>query len=515
MPNFSPYANFGYCSIIKEDTAGTPIIPTNFLRIVNDSIEPVFNNSAIQEIQWSRERNIRSVPWKIEISWDIEFYVETKQIGHFLRWLFWAPTTNIMTAWTSFAHLFKVSDTALTYTIDIKKADSPWIYRYFWCIISWLNFEEDENKIKCTASVMPRKAFIDAKITTSVNSWTTLALSQTSWLTTSDTILILDKDDWFITLKELTITSIDSETQLTVSTIDVQLDVKDLVVIKKSTATYDQNKVLTFLGWSQLYTGDDIDNTTAVNKESFMLNYQNEVEAKYFGWFEEVSRYPWDVLLKWYTATWQIDKFYDTQSNIDKMIQNEKFWLRVIMQGETAIESNSVVKASSVWGTTANGFKVEASTGWKAWNDFNITLIIADDDTLAATLSWNNIVVSLANTTASNNTWTLIAAVVNALSWVDGTAEWTWVEEFTTAIDNQNLWFYIWQTNVIWRDASEKPYIQFDNACSKIDPYFIGWSEDDILMEEIPLTFYKDTETLINPKKWSSKVLLVNWVSSY
>jgi hypothetical protein len=46
----------------------------------------------------------------------------------------------------------------------------------------------------------------------------------------------------------LTITSVDSDTQLTTATIDVQLDVNDIVVIKKATASYDQGKVLTWLG---------------------------------------------------------------------------------------------------------------------------------------------------------------------------------------------------------------------------------------------------------------------------
>lgn len=141
--------------------------------------------------------------------------------------------------------------------------------------------------------------------------------------------------------------------------------------------------------------------------------------------------------------------------------------------------------------------------------------MIASNDTLAATQSGNNIVVSLANSTASKNTGTLIAAAIDALSLVVGTAEGTGATQFTAAVDNQNLGFYPGSTNVVGRDASEKPYLQFDNAAAKIDTYFPGGSEDDILMEEIPVTFYMDVETATNPKKWSSRVSLVNSVSSY
>ncbi len=85
MSNFSPYANYGYLSIIPEVTAGTPITPTNFLRLVSEGIETNFGNSNVMEIAGSRERNIRSVPNQIEVGGDIEFYVESKMIGHFLR----------------------------------------------------------------------------------------------------------------------------------------------------------------------------------------------------------------------------------------------------------------------------------------------------------------------------------------------------------------------------------------------------------------------------------------------
>ncbi len=514
MSNFSPYANYGYLALIKETTAWTPVTPTSFLRLVSESIETNFGVSNVMEIAWSRERNIRSVPNQIEVWWDIEFYVEPKMIWHFLRGLYWAPTTQTLTAATAFRHVFEVTDTPKTYTIDIKAADAPWVHRYYGVQITGLSFEWDDNKLKCTASLSPRKAFINARVTAAASSGTSLLIDQTSWLTTADSILVLDKADWFTTIATLTISAIVSDTELTTSTIWVQLDEWDIIVIKKATATYDQDKIFTWLwGW-QVYTWADIDNTSAVNKEAFTLEYKNEVEARYFGWLEESARYPGDVITKWYTWNWKIDKFYDSESNLDKLRKNEKFWLRVLLQWESIIEANDAVKASSIWGAS-NWFKVEAATAGKAWNDINVTLVINTTDDLEATQTGNNILVKLANSTASKNTGTLIAAAIDALSLVVWTADWTGATTFTTAVDNQNLWFYAWSTNVVGRDASEKAYLQFDNSAAKIDTYFPGWSEDDILMEEIPLTFYKDVETPIIPKKWSTRVILVNSVSSY
>ena len=155
------------------------------------------------------------------------------------------------------------------------------------------------------------------------------------------------------------------------------------------------------------------------------------------------------------------------------MRKNEKFGLRVFMQGETALEANSAVAAYSEWGAS-NGFRVTAETAGKAGNDISVTLVIASTDTLSATISGNNVTVNLANTTASKNTGTLIAAAINALTGVSSTAVGTGATQFTTAVDSQNLGAYIGQTNVVGRDASEKPYVQLDFACAKIDTYFPG-----------------------------------------
>lgn len=521
MSNFAPYANYGYVALIKEVTAWVPVVPSNFLRILSESIEVNFWVSNVQEIAWSRERNIRSVQNQIDVAWDIEFYIESKMIWHFLRWIYGSPVSQILTAGKAFRHVFSVTDTPRTYTIDIKPADAPWVHRFYWVQINELQFEPDDNKMKCTASLMPRKAFINARVTTAVSSGTTLTLDQTSWLTSSDTIIILRKEDWFTTVQELSITSVDSDTQITTDTITTPIDVDDIVVIKRSTAVYDQDKIFTWLGGSQIFTGDDIDNTSVEDKENFSLTYTNEVEARYFAGLEESARFAGDVLVKWYQGAGQVDKFYDSESNLDKLRKNEKMWLRLLSSWEVALEVNIAIKSSSTWGATANGFKIEASAGWKAWNDINITILIADDDTLAVTKTWNNIIINLANTTSSKNTGTLIAAAIDALTWVDGTAEGTGAEEFTIAEDNQNLGFRIdsagaeaW-TNIVGRDASEKPYIQFDNAAAKLDIYSPSASEDDLLIEEIPLTFYKDVESGDTSKKWSTRILLVNSVSSY
>lgn len=516
MPNFSPYANYGYLSLIKESTAGTAVTPTNYLRLISENIVPNFGVSPVQEISGDRERNIRSIQNNVEIGGDVEFFVEPKMVGHFLRSLFGAPTTQTLTAATAFRHTFLVSDTPLTYTFDIKPANAPWVHRYFGVYVTKLSFEPEENKLKCTATLMPRKAFIQARVTTAASSGTSLDLDQTSGLTTSDTIIVLQKEDGYTTIAEYTIAAVNSETNLTVSTISDTLEVGDIVVIKKATESYDQDKVLTWNGGAAVFTGDDIDNTSNENKEEFSLEYNNEVEARFFGGLDESARFPGDIITKGYFASGQLTKYYDDQLNLDKLRKSTKVGIRVKFEGETALESNSSQKARTYWGT-GNGFYVEASTAGQDGNDINVTIVIAADDNLAVSKSGNNILISLANTTASKNTGTLIAAAVNALSGVDSVAEGTGAEQFTAAVDNTNLGDAISGATapVVGRDANQVPSIWFEHADAKMDPFFPSASEDDVLVEEIPFTFYKDTESGNQAKKISTRIRLVNDVSSY
>ena len=48
-----------------------------------------------------------------------------------------------------------------------------------------------------------------------------------------------------------------------------------------------------------------------------------------------------------------------------------------------------------------------------------------------------------------------------------------------------------------------------------MDPFFPSANEDDVLVEEVPFTFYKDVESGNQAKKLSVRVRLVNDVSAY
>ena len=529
MPSFNPYSNYGYVALIKESTAGTAVIPTNYLRVMSESFNANYTIQDINEVAGDRERRQRSVEGQIEIAGDIDFFVDPKMIGHFLRSVLGAPTTQTLTAATAFRHTFTVTDNPLTYTFDMQRADAPWVHRYFGVMITNVEFAREENAIKCTASIVGRKAFTQARVLTAANSGTTLEVDQTSGLTTGDTLLVIQKaddglsDGGYTTVKELTISSIDSETQLTTSTIDVQIDVDDIVMIKRATVSdsdYNQDDPFTFQGGTQIYTGIDVDNTSIECKEDLTLTIMNEVESRYCSGLNRINRFASDVLVKGFMAEGLFTKYYDNESYLDRLRANAEFGMRVFMEGEVALEANSAVAAKTYFGS-GNGFSVEASTAGKAGNDINVTIVSAADDTLAASIDGNNVLIELANTTPGNNTGTLIAAAVNALSGVDSVAEGTGAQEFDASSDtlsNTNLGDTVSGSTaaVVGRDASEKPYLQFDFASAVIDNYEVSNTEDEIVTQEIPLKFYKDTDSADNQRKgYTLKIRLVNNISAY
>lgn len=518
--SFSPYSNFGYLILKPEAVEGVAEKPTIPVRVTDNSINAMYGHQDINEIAGERERRISHVEGQNEVTGEVEFFVEPQAIGHFLRSLFGAPVTQTLVAATSFRHTFNVTNTPKSYTFDMQIGDAPWCHRFFGLIISKLSFSKDDNAWKCTAEAMGRKAFTSARVIDSVNSGTTLTLDQTAGLTTSDTILILDKADGVTILKELTIASIDSETQLTTSTIDVQLDPDDMVVIKSAEilpSDYLQSDPFVFLGGSQIYVGEDIDNTSRECKEDVELDLMNEIEARYCSGLDKEARFASDLIIKGYTAEAKVTKFYNSESYLDKARANDEFGFRILMQKEVAISANAAVKARSYWGT-GNGFYVEAATAGKEGNDFNVTIVLNDTDDLAASVSGKNVLIELANATAAKNTGTLIVAIVTALTGLDAAVQGTGAQEFTAAVINYNLGDTVSGATaaVVGRDASEKPYLEFNFAAAMPDNFELSPSEDEIVTQEVPLLFYKDVNAAkIQRKGWSTKIRLVNSIASY
>ena len=227
--------------------------------------------------------------------------------------------------------------------------------------------------------------------------------------------------------------------------------------------------------------------------------------------------------MKGYTAEIEAKGLYRSQVNIDKNRSNEKYPIRTLLKYNTTANSFSSVKAKSTWGT-GNGFYVEATTAGKAGNDINITIEINTIDTLAVSVSGKNILVKLANATASKNTGTLIAAAISAAATglATSVAIGTGAEQFTTTEKNQNLGFRVTDagaeagTNTVGVDTNEKEYMEFNFPKCLITGDFPEASEDNLIEEALKFTAYVDGKCA-DPqvKQFSTRIFLHNNIASY
>ena len=510
--SFSPLSNFGYLGLSAQ-TDDNPVKPSTFIRIMSEGLKPKYNVQPLQEVSGSRERLIRNIQDKIEMDGPIEFNVEDKGIYHFLR-SFHGNATKQTVATGVYRYVLQITNTTKPYTIDVRPGDAPWVHRFWGAQVVKLNYSRNGNAIKGQVQIMPTKAFTVAAVTTDASSGVTLLVDQTSGLTTSDTLVVIDKSNGSTVKGELGITSVDSENQLTVSTIGFSIVAGDLIGIKAAAVTdasYNQNPPFQFMNGTAVYTGADIDNTVEEEKEDLELETMNDVDPRWTSGPNQINRYPAEILIKGYEASGKITKWYDGQSKISKLRNNEHIALRVVMNGPAAITTNSATKARSNFGGV-NGFYVEAATAGKAGNDLNITIVMNSTDSLAASKSGNNILLKLANTTMSNNTGTLIAAALDALTGVDAGANGTGAQQFTSAdvLSNTNLGFHSSGTNVVGSDANTKPYLQYDFASAALDPFFPNLKENEIIPQDVPLKFYVDSNgSNIQRKNWSCRVFLV------
>jgi len=448
---------------------------------------------------------MRFVKNTVPISGSIEIYCEPSTLGYFLNNYFGAATETVIEAGIINLHEFKLTGTEPpTYTYEFQVAGAAYVERFFGCRISKLSFAQVDNVIKLTMDIVGQKAFSNAKVTKEATSGTELLVDQTSGLTTSDSIKVLNAST-FTEIAEYTIAAIVSETELTVSTISDTLPVDALVVIASQSPTYSLSSDLIYKGGSCYKIGVDIDNTSSRAIEDFTFEFNRESESFFAACgYDVVSRMASAIKLKSVDAIGSMKKYYDTQEYLDKLRQKEDFAARLKILGAATGTNAAAVAATRVYdnGTGTDGFNVTASTAGEDGNDINVILEINTIDTLAAAISGNTVTVSLANTTSSNNTGTLIAAAIDALTGVDSAAEGAGTDEFTVAATKINL--------AGGRDAYQKEMLQIDFYKCNYDPFNVAIGEDEIVSQDMNMMTAYDT-----PNAGNFGVSLRSAITSY
>lgn len=493
MSDATSYAKLGYLMLIKETTAGTVVYPTTPIEILSESIVTNWDFTSVSQVSGKRSLDIRPSLNRIgPFEGTIELYAEPRQFGHFLVGLFGEDTNTTLAADISYQHDFEPTNTLKTYTMDVKIAGESYVKRFFGVRVKKITWSLDENKIKAAIDVTAQRVFSNARVTTAASSGTALELDQTSGLTTSDTILVLDQDAPGTTLATLTITTVTDETNLVVSTIGASLAVDDIVVIQAQTLDtedYEQNDELIWSGGADVYinTGANaMQNLSAkTNCETFEITVENELEPRWAATgVDVVDRMPSNILVKGVRVTGKFSQFHTTPEFLDMLRENEQVGLRFNLFG-SALDTNSAEAAEGTIESDGAGTVTVAVTATgEAGNDYAI-IVQLGTSAGAATASLSNKLITLTlSTTAGNNAVATIATLIDGLSNVTATS--SGAGNVTVADNADKIEFGT------GRDADERELLRFDFPNARLNVFDANISADEIVNEEIPFTGYWD-----------------------
>ena len=502
----NPYSKLGYVGIAEETTPGTAIKPDTYIEILSEDINVEYAVTPATPVSSRRDVNKSPAKDKIAISGTITVLVEANNIGEFLNCFAGAPSNTTVLANKVYEHVWDLANTnEKAYTIDVQPADANYVIRYVGVKISQLAFSQSDNKIQCAIAITAQKAFTNARITTALGNSTALKLDQSSGVTTDDVLRVIDKDSFAVD-DTASITTVDSETAITLAEVATG-SVGDILVLQQSSPIFTGSDEMIWIGGSEVKMkadnnkGNPIYNTDDKNVEDFSINLNNELEARYAAKGNNLAdRFPSSVKVKGFTADGNVNILFTNSERLDDMRSNEQVAIRFDFIGKK-LDTNSAETASVAIGSGNAQILVTASTAGEDGNDLNVRIVANDTDVLAASIDGNNILLELASTTTASNTSTLSAIAINALTGVTAAAGGTGAGE-TQLVAKTNL-----ETG---RDANQRELLRIDLPHTIFAPFNQNIAEDDLIVEEIDWNAYWDATD-----SRTCRVLLRNAISDY
>lgn len=182
-----------YLAVKPETTAGTAVIPTNFIPLVSERIRSMLNQTP--------DRRMKGLDWKSDDllqgdrkhEGDVVIFANADSLGHFLNMTYLKGNTTGSA--TGYTHPFTVGSPD-SYTIEIQKG--PYAQRYFGVKAEQLKLDWVDQKMQITASIKAMGQFSAGKLKVALSgSVTSLKLSSeydmkpNTGLVAGDTISVL------------------------------------------------------------------------------------------------------------------------------------------------------------------------------------------------------------------------------------------------------------------------------------------------------------------------------------
>jgi hypothetical protein len=296
------YGKYEYLKVKKETTAGTAVTPDVPLEFMEADLDPNIENNFLSVAVAHRGKNQRLVAGKNgPVTGSIKLPVQAKTFGHPLQWTFGAPSTSGPTD-SAYTHVFtpNAAGTIPTYTADFALMGLGYVHRVFGMRGASLKTSYSDNALMADCGISALGAFTVARVTTTAGSGTTLVISSTQGLTTSDTITVSYGDG--TNSEDLTISNINADgVTLTVSSISKTHTAGDRVVIKSSTASYTVGSQFSGIGGSQFYIGSAIGSVAAFDAEDYTMDFSQEIDARHaLTGLKESDRWPYVALVNGY-----------------------------------------------------------------------------------------------------------------------------------------------------------------------------------------------------------------------
>jgi hypothetical protein len=334
------YARQGYLALKKETTAGTAVYPNVFVELLSETITSPKPLIASSPVYGSTVKNLRPNRGMFDApTGEITIEVEPNTLGYILTGVMGPPSTTGPTDTTAYTHVFTQPYTTAahpTFTVDICMGSDDFVRRYMGCKFSNLKFEIQDNVWTATFTVTAMSAFESTRVKTTVSSGTTLALYQTSGLTTSDTIIVSPQHANRV---ERTVASVDSELQVTVGSAFAEAHTADTdeITIKKQSPSFTQLRKLTWVGDSTYKVASAIGSVALRDAETFTATINREVEARHAAnGINEIDRYPTAILDKGVEASATVGYYWTDEQQMDQHTFGSQQAIEVEATGDLA-----------------------------------------------------------------------------------------------------------------------------------------------------------------------------------
>lgn len=205
---------------------------------------------------------------------------------------------------------------------------------------------DKDNIIGATLGVFARSAFISSRVQAVVASGSTkvILLDQTLGLTTADTVKVFRPGTGYLDfsgsgVKTSAISTIVSETSITVPTLQTALQAGDLIVLAPQTPSFNTQTEFAWIGAALVSTGDSI--TAALSNaplassiESADLTITNETDSRHAANAVSVAgRFPSFNAFKGFKASGKFKRAYQDMTFLDRLRNSTQTGIRVVYNG--------------------------------------------------------------------------------------------------------------------------------------------------------------------------------------